>query len=104
MRFYNRGWSYVNCIEAVATQDMMHGNDQCWKMTTNCRDIFQTAGPAVPMPSHLATAMGLSAGTLAAVMMVLAVRGDLFRLLSRIRRSAPVEMVEFSAVIDTDID
>ena len=73
-------------------------------MTTDCRDIFRTDSQAVGMPSALAVGLGLAAGILAAIMMALAVRGDLFRILSKVRLSDPAESVVFTPVLDADVE
>lgn len=37
------GWNYVKCIESVVYDFQATGSkDQCWKMTSLCRDIFHT--------------------------------------------------------------
>ena len=78
--------------------------DLCWKMTTYCRDIFQTNNQPVVMPSDAAIGLGVAAGALAAILMALAVSGDLFRILSKMRLSGPVESVVFTPVIDADVE
>ena len=101
---HHRGWQYVNCVEAVATNIGVSDKDLCWKMTTHCRDIFQTNNQPVVMPSDVAVGVGLAAGTLAAILIALAVRGDLFRLLTQVRLSGPTENIAFVPVIDTDVE
>jgi beta-glucosidase len=58
------GWNYVNCIESVVVgfhqqhSTNIHAANNCWKMTTLCRDIFRTPnldeyGIAPPVNQHV---------------------------------------------------
>ena len=73
-------------------------------MTRHCPDIFQTDSQPVGMPSDLAVGLGLAVGVFAAIVIALAVRGDLFRILSKLRLSGPAESVVFAPVIDADLE
>ena len=100
----HRGWPYVTCIETVATNNLVHGVDECWKMTSNCRDIFQSAGPATAFPPPMAIWLALGAGSLAACLIALLVRGDIFRLLARRSRTNLGQSVQFAPVAVTHVD
>jgi hypothetical protein len=99
-----RGWDYVSCIETVATQGSLHGVDDCWRMSSSCRDIFQSASTATAVPFPISIGLASGAGTLAACLIALAVRGDLFRWLSRSPRDALDHNVQFAPVVDADLD
>ncbi len=73
-------------------------------MTSNCRDIFQSAGPPATVLFQLSIGLALGAGTLAACLIALAVRGDLFRWLSLTPWAALEPNVQFAPVTDTDLD
>jgi beta-glucosidase len=92
------GWPYVNCIESVASQGLPGLTDSylCGEMTTACRDIFmRNQGGSPMMPSQMSVVLGVTIGSLSALVVALAIRGDLSRMISRIRRSVSSENVEF---------
>ncbi|GKY94823.1 hypothetical protein MPSEU_000447500 [Mayamaea pseudoterrestris] len=35
------GWTYVNCLESVAWNVMQSGTEECWQMTSYCRNVFE---------------------------------------------------------------
>lgn len=96
------GWPYVNCIESVASSPQMmmeHNDDHCIQMTTACRDIFGSSHTPVMPPTSWAIGVGLTTGSLAAIVIALAIRGNLFRMLSRTQRQTESpENVEFTPV------
>ena len=85
------GWNYVNCLESVVTgikrQEQLHDTDQCFKMTTLCRDIFRSgqmdefgAGPRVrEVGSHgqppVSYALALLSGLLSSLLIMYAIMG-----------------------------
>lgn len=73
-------------------------------MTSSCRDIFQSSGPATAVPLPISSGLAVGAGVLAACFIVLAVRGDLFRWLSLTARDTLEQNVQFAPVTDTDLD
>jgi len=90
------GWDYVNCIERAA---LNVGDGKCWMMTSVCRNVFDSGQPSQGVgPSSLATILGLSVGVFASLLIGLAIRGDLFRFMARLRGRNEGQSIEFSAV------
>jgi beta-glucosidase len=62
------GWNYVNCIESVVVglhrQGPVTKMNECWKMTTLCRDVFHSQHldeyGVGPMQSHFVSTLPLS--------------------------------------------
>ena len=75
------------------------GDGQCWMMTSVCRNVFDSGQPSQGVgPSSLATILGLSVGVFASLLIGLAIRGDLFRFMARLRGRNEGQSIEFSAV------
>jgi len=79
----HRGWDYVNCLESIPIGDDIHN---CAKLTTHCRNIFsETNNVPLRVVDKWANILSLVVGLGGALLITLAVRGDIFRLWSRLR-------------------
>lgn len=105
------GWNYVKCIESVVYGFQETGSkDQCWEMTSLCRDIFHTsqsheAGTSlrndrspiqqhdVPEANYVALVVGLAASAVVFFLM----RGGWGKFRRSRRESGNVDL-EFTAV------
>jgi hypothetical protein len=67
-------------------------------MKSYCNDIFQIINQDQMPSSTISLSLGIAVGSFAAILMVLAVQGHLFRLISWIRQSPATEAVEFSPI------
>ena len=105
-----RGWNYVGCLEDVVWGNKFHDDpNQCWKMTSLCRNVFATShmdefghGATAPtanigIPDTVALVLGLLFGVLASVAMYWGVRGRFSR-----KEDDPHGHVEFTRVPKSD--
>ena len=102
--FVNRGWNYVDCMESVVWADSFHHNQDCWKLTTFCRDVLNT--PRMDEYGHGVTpnafisqdtktivlVLALVSGVLASLIVAVAMRGGVRK------RNDDYGDVQFSAI------
>jgi len=104
------GWHYVSCIESVVTglkrQEELHDTEQCFKMTTLCRDIFRSGqmdefgvGPHNHRQKgmHGKTPLSYAIALLAAIISSMLMFHALFGRIERSRPSVGVEDETLSA-------
>ena len=97
-------WNYVNCIESVAF-DLGGETNQCWKLTSHCRDVFaadgsDSHGPIVMDPGK--NAIALFVGLFTAALIMYMMRGGSIRFWGA--SSDAAQSVEFSRVHDEEDD
>jgi beta-glucosidase len=104
------GWNYVECLESVLWGfEQVNELPQCWKMTTLCRDVFQTKnfdeyglGPGITpqkiLPrgvTWMPNAVAVIAALISSYMMAQAMRGGFCR---RTDESNERDAIQFSRV------
>jgi len=118
------GWNYVSCLESIVWNERFDSNADCWKLTSLCRDVTQTAGMdefgnppgnsegfvgseinSDSPPSAIIVAA--LAGAIASVMIFRTVRGGFTTnsdvLPQHTRRGKHYGNVEFSAIRSSDV-
>lgn len=107
------GWNYVSCLESVVWgMEQEKGPNQCWRMTSLCRDVFQTGqmnefgiGPGGSGSSPSNTQRGpppagnivaIFSGLIAAILIFYTMRGGTFT--TRRRVDSDRGAVQFSPV------
>jgi hypothetical protein len=103
--FVSRGWNYVDCMESVTWADSFDHQQDCWKLTTFCRDVLSTPGMdehgdgvtpnafLFQQNSTVVLALAVFSGVLASIMVVVAMRGGF-----RKKKDEEYGDVQFSAV------
>ena len=106
---FHRGWNYVECMESLTYDNSFDKDNDCWKLTTFCRDVLKTpemdefghgATPEAFVPKNgnvVTIVVALMAGVLASLLVAYAMRGG-FK-----KRDEDFGDVQFSSVRSQDI-
>ncbi len=95
-----RDWNYVHCIESVAdrlSKDGPKSIDECWKMQTACRNVFQSEVRVYSL-DPAAVVLATISGLLCSLLVYVAIRGGFQNM--RRRRSVEFTSLNTDASID----